>query len=175
MDRTAYTTTAGPLGVLTDAVDVPEAVSAAAANLFFGHPGGVVSQETGFNVEMYSVIGTAPLHVDAYFDEGADGFCALGLILLNESGACLTDGRDRLPLPVGTVFRHDPCSVHGTCLPDGGTTDEGRFVFLSVDYELSQDPEDNPGEFAAWALEDAMEKLTNAGLLQLTAGSRHAT
>src|SRR5690606_33042770 len=113
----------------------------------------------------YSLRGTAPLHIDAYFDQGAEGFCALGLILLNEPGACLTDGKNILPLPVGTVFRHDPCSLHGTCLPDGGACSDGRFVFISLDYDLSHDPEDAPADFATWALADAMEKLAGAGLI----------
>jgi hypothetical protein len=165
MDRASYTKVCGPLGVLIDAVAVPNTVSAAAGQLFFGLPGEVISQELGFKTEIYSLVGTVPLHVDAYFDRGAEGFAAMGLVLLNESGVCLTDGKSVLPLPVGTVFRHDPCSLHGTCLPAGGTTQEGRLVFLSVDFDLSSDPEDHPAEFAQRAISDAMEKLREQGLL----------
>jgi len=165
MDATAFTATAGPIGVLTCAAVVPEAVSDAAGKLFFGKSGDVVSQEFGFNVDLYSLVGTTPLHIDSYFGKGAEGFCAMGLVLLNEPGACLTDGESILPLPVGTVFRHDPCSLHGTCLPDGSACSEGRFVFLAVDYDLYRETEDDPAEFARWALADAAEKLVGAGLL----------
>jgi hypothetical protein len=159
MDRTAYTETAGPLGVLNDAVSIPPELSEAACGLFFGHAGDVVSQEMGFNCEIYSAVGTVPLHFDEYFDPGAEGFCAMALVLVNDGDFCLTDGANILPIPAGSVFRHDPCGLHGTCRPDGSTKPDGRLVFLSVDFDLSRDPEDDPTHFAQWALEDAMEKL----------------
>lgn len=171
MDASAYSKVCGPLGVLTDAVTVPADVSDAAGRLFFGRAGEVVSQEIGFGTDIYSLVGTVPLHVDAYFDHGAEGFCAMGLVLLNEAGVCLTDGENILPLPVGTVFRHDPCTLHGTCLPDRGTGEEGKLVFISFDFDLKSDPEDQPAEFGQWALGDAIEKLRELGLLP---GEEHA-
>jgi hypothetical protein len=73
--------------------------------------------------------------------------------------------RERSTPPVGTVFRHGPCSLHGTCLANGTTTDQGRFVFISVDFELSLDPEDVPSAFARWAIDDTIKKLAELGLL----------
>lgn len=166
MVENEYTVTAGPLGVLVDAIDVPDEISEASRNLFYA-AGNVYSQEMGFNVDLYTVIGTTGLHIDAYFGEGLEGFSAMGLVLVNDVGACLTDGASVLPLPVGAVFRHDPCSRHGTCLPDGTQHDSGKFAFLSVDFDLSRDPEDDPRTFAAWALNDAAEKLAEAGLLSV--------
>ncbi len=165
MDASAYSEVCGPLGVLTDAVTVPADVSDAAGRLFFGRPGEVIAQEIGFGTDIYSLVGTVPLHVDAYFDHGAEGFCAMGLVLLNEAGVCLTDGENILPLPVGTVFRHDPCSLHGTCLPDRSTTEEGRLVFISFDFDLKSVHEDQPSEFGQWAIRDAVEKLRELSLL----------
>jgi hypothetical protein len=165
MDVSSYSKVFGPLGVLTDAVSVPEVVSDATRQLFFGSAGEVVSQEIGFGTDIYSLVGTVPLHVDAYFDHGAEGFCAMGLVLLNEAGVCLTDGDNVLPLSVGTVFRHDPCSLHGTCLPDGRTSKEGRLVFISFDFDLASDPEDHPSAFGEWAIADAVEKLRELNLL----------
>lgn len=165
MDASSYDMVCGPLGVLNNAVAVPAEVSDAAAGLFFGKAGEVISQEIGFGTDIYSLVGTVPLHVDAYFDPGADGFCAMGLVLLNEAGVCLTDGDNVLPLPVGAVFRHDPCSLHGTCLPDRSDAHQGRLVFLSVELNLASDPEDHPSEFGQWALGDAVEKLRELGLL----------
>jgi hypothetical protein len=165
MDVSAYDRICGPLGVLNGAVAVPAEVSDAAAALFFGRAGEVISQEIGVGTDIYSLVGTVPLHVDAYFDHGAEGFCAMGLVLFNEAGVCLTDGDSVLPLPVGTVFRHDPCSLHGTCLPDGRTAQEGRLVFISLDFDLKSDPEDQPSDFGQWALGDAFEKLHGLGLL----------
>lgn len=170
MDVSDYDKVCGPLGVLNGAVSIPAEVSEAVGRLLFGSTGEVVSQEIGIGTDLYSLVGTIPLHLDAYFEQGEEGFCAMGLVLLNEADTCLTDGENILPLPVGTVFRHDPCSFHGTCLADGTATDQGRLVFISVDFELNQDPEDTPAAFAEWALEDTIEKLTELGLLSNTFG-----
>jgi hypothetical protein len=155
-----YTDAAGELAVLVDAVAIPVHVSENAAKIYFGNAGRVISQEIGIDAEIYSAVGTIGMHRDSGFENGLADASSLGLVLLNENGCCLTDGDHILPLAAGTVFRHHPGEMHGTCLPDGSRSDTGRFVFISYSYNFHGD-EDRPQDFAAWALPDAENKLAS--------------
>lgn len=157
------------------AVNVPDDIVQACSKVFFGRAGDVVSQETGEVVEMFSAVGTVPMHRDTYFDSDENDFATMGLVLVNECDACLTDGEAILPLPVGSVFRHNPSRMHGTCLADGSHTPDGAFVFLTCDFDNQVDPEDDPRDFAGWAIDQVREKLQELGLLgQTTAANMNA-
>lgn len=158
MHASDYTSAAGDLAVLVGAIAIPDHVAAAAAKIYFGKTGQVLSQEVGMEAEIYSAIGTVGMHCDNGYEEETSNATSLGLVILNESGCCLTDGEHILPLPVGSVFRHHPDRMHGTCLPDGSRSEAGKLVFLSYTYHTFGS-EDRPQDFAAWALPDAEAKL----------------
>lgn len=166
MERDGFTLLSGELAVLNAAAAIPDDIADACSKVFFGQAGNVISQETGELVELYSTVGTVPMHRDNYFESEEDNFACLGFVLVNECDACITDGTAILPIPAGSVFRHNPSRLHGTCRPDGSHTTEGNFVFLTWDFDTEVDLEDHPRDFAAWALDQAREKLTELGLIE---------
>lgn len=155
----------GHMSVLEEAIAMPSWMPEAARQLTFSEYGlPTTSQETGEFVELYTAMGTVPLHRDFDLTEGNNAILTMGLVILNESDACLTDGTDRIPLPAGSVFRINPGMLHGTCLPDGSQTETGHFAFLTVDVDMEHDVEDAPEEFAIWALDQVQDKFVSLGL-----------
>lgn len=174
MSHPGYDIVSGPLAVLRKAAVVPEDVAEACSRVFFGKAGDVMPQQTGEQVEIYSAIGTVPLHVDNDYESDDERFGCMGLVLVNECEACLTDGEAILPLPAGSVFRHVPGRKHGTCRPDGSQTAVGNFVFITYDFDTKYDEVDHPAQFADWALEEARRKLQELGFISSGAQARIA-